>query len=275
MRYTNLQLKRYLLGNLDEKTDAEIGVQVISDETFEEKILVAENELMEDFLDKNLSPEEVKLFHENFLVCESREKQLEEIYFSKQFSKEHFNAKKSGEPKEIEKESFWRKFTTLHPSLRFAVPVLAVLLIAVLIGAYVISNRDGLSPLENEYVRLNQTDFSDLENGSQFSKIELISETYRSNDDLKKLKPENLSEKIFFRLAVLFNIPENDLLNAEVIKNQKTIFRQPNIRVYKNRNGQEFRLLLPREIFTKGLYRIKIENPKDENQPITYDFAVE
>lgn len=268
MQDTNLQLKQYLLGSLDEQTEAEIGVQIISDETFEEQLLIAENELIEDFIDKNLTPNEEKLFHENFLICEDREKQLAEIYYSKQISKKHFTGIQ--EPPE---KTFWEKLKDLK--LVFAVPLFAVVLIAAVIGFYFVSNRSSLSPLETDYAKLNSQDFSDSKTFSQFSNVSLISETYRSNDDSKKLNTENFSEKVFFRLAILFNIPENESLSAEVIKDQKTIFHQPNVRVYKNQSGQEFRLLLPKEIFSKGAYRIKIENPKTENPAITYDFVVE
>jgi len=273
MQVTNLQLKQYLLGSLDEQTEAEIGVQIISDETFEEQLLIAENELIEDFIDKNLTPNEEKLFHENFLVCDDREKQVAEIYFSKQISKKHLAAEGFKNIQETREESFLQKLKNLKLSL--AIPIFAVLLIAAVIGFYFVSDRSSLSPLENDYAKLNSQDFSDSKAFSQFSNVDLISETYRSNGDSKKLKTENLSDKVFFRLAILFDISENEPLNAEVIKDQKTIFRQPNVRVYKNLNGQEFRLLLPKEIFTKGAYRIKIENPKTENPAITYDFVVE
>lgn len=271
MQVTDLQLKQYLLGSLDERTEAEIGVQIISDETFEEQLLIAENELIEDFIDKKLTPNEEKLFHENFLVCEDREKQLAEIYYSKRISKKHSATEDFKDAPET--ESFWQKLKNLKFGL--AVPIFAVLLVAVVIGFYFMSSRGGLSPLENDYARLNRQDFSDSNAFSQFSNVDLVSETYRSNGDSKKLKTENLSDRIFFRLAILFNIPENESFDAEVIRDQKTIFRQPDVRVYKNRNGQEFRLLLPKEIFSKGAYRIKIENPKTGDSAITYDFVVE
>lgn len=61
-------LKQYLLGNLPPQEAEAIDLQIISDESSEEKLLWAESELMEDYLDETLSPTDVELFKENFLV---------------------------------------------------------------------------------------------------------------------------------------------------------------------------------------------------------------
>ena len=89
MQVTNSQLKKYLLGSSDAASGEEIGVQIITDESFEEQLLIAENDLIEDFLDKNLSSEEEKLFYENFLISQERKNQLEEISFFRQYAKKY------------------------------------------------------------------------------------------------------------------------------------------------------------------------------------------
>ena len=54
--------KQYLLGNLSPPETEAIDLQIISDEDSEEKLLWAESELMEDYLDETLSLKEVGLF---------------------------------------------------------------------------------------------------------------------------------------------------------------------------------------------------------------------
>jgi hypothetical protein len=275
MQITNSQFKKYLLGDLDEQANEEIGVRIISDEATEDKLLIAENDLIEDFLEGNLSAAEEKLFHENFLICEDRRQQVSQINLFKQFAKNQFQIESPVENTDDSTESFWEKLKKLFGfNLRFAAPALAVLIIAVF-GFYFFYPSNSLSPLEQEYAELNRKDFGNTNEFAKFSNVELISGTFRDSGAGNKLKAENLSDKIFFRLALPFNLSENQSLEVELLKDQKTIFRQSGVRVYKNQSGQEVRLLLPKEIFSKGRYRITIENPKAEDSRITYDFAVE
>lgn len=275
MQLTNSQLKKYLLGDLNEQADEEIGVQIISDESTEDKLLIAENDLIEDFLDRNLSAEEEKLFYENFLICEDRKQQVSEINLFKQFAKKQIQIESPVEKTDDSTENFWEKLKKLFGfNLRFAAPVLAVLIFAAF-GIYFFYPSNPLSPLEQEYAELNRKDFGNTNDFAEFSKVNLISGTYRDTGAGNKLKAESLSDKIFFRLALPVSVAENETLNAEIVRDQKTIFRQTGLRVYKNLNGQEVRLLLPKTVLPKGRYQIKIENPQAEDSAVIYDFAVE
>lgn len=272
---TDLQLKKYLLGNLDAQTDEEIGVRLLADDSLEEQLLIAENHLIEDFLDKTLSPEDEKLFFQNFLICEDRQKQVKEINLFRKLSKKYFYEEPSADQKKASSESFFEKIKGLFGfDLRFAVPVLAVL-IAVCAGTYLFYQQERLSPLENEYAGLNRKDLSNTNQLSELSNISLIAGTFRSSDAVSKIKAENLSGRIFFRLALPFQLPDGESLKAELVKDQVTVFHQPETRIYKNPNGQEIRLLLPKEILTKGQYQIKLESPNNDNSAVIYDFAVE
>ncbi len=275
MQLTNSQLKNYLLGKSDAQAEEEIGVQIIADETFEEKLLIAENDLIEDFLDKTLSPEEENLFYENFLVCEDRQRQLKEMNFFRKASKKYLQTENLIEKTDEPAKSFWEKIkNSFGFNLSFAAPALAVLIIAVF-GFYFFYTADQLSPLEKEFAALNSRDLSNTNEFSEFSNISLISGTYRDSGTVNKLKTESLSDKIFFRLALPFALPENETLEAEITDDQKTIFRQTGIRAYRNQSGQEIRLFLPKEIFSNGRFQIKIVNPKTADSPVIYSFAVE
>lgn len=271
----DLELKNYLLGNLDAQTDEEIGVQILANDSLEDKLLIAENDLIEDFLDKSLSPAEEKLFYENFLICDDRQKKINEVSLYRQIAKKHFETKDAaGQNEEISDGFFDRLKKLFGFNIGFAAPVLAVLIL-VLAGFYFFNSTEKMSPLENEFNALNRQDFADVNQFSRSSNISLIAGTFRDSSAGNKLKAENLSDKIFFRLALPFDQPESELLNAEIIRDQKTVFRQNDIRIYKNQNGQEIRLFLPKEILSKGQYQLKVVNPKNENSTVTYDFAVE
>ena len=280
MQVTNSQLKKYLLGNLDETSNEEIGLQIFADETFEEQLLIAENDLIEDFLDKNLSSEEEKLFYENFLICQDRKKQLEEISFFRQYSKKIFQTENATEQNVETSKSFLEKIKNLFTfNIKFAAPVLAVLIFALAIGfgwrIFYYNQPVELTALEKEYAELNRKDVGNTVELSAMTNVNLLPGTFRDSGSINKLKPENLSDKIYFRLALPFNPAENELLKAELLRDQKTVFRQPEIQVYKNQSGQEIRLVLPKTILTKGQYQIKIENPQTKDSPVIYNFAVE
>lgn len=275
MQFSNSQLKSYLLGNLDAQSGEEIGVRIIADETMEEKLLIAENDLIEDFLEKNLSPVEEKLFYDNFLVCEDRKKQLDEINFFKKYSKKNYQTET---PKNQTKsaDNFWDKIKKLFIfNFRLAVPVFAVLIIIIGIGIYFLNNSAELTPLETEFAQLNSKVLEKTGDFTEYSNVSLISGTLRSSDTMKKVKAENLSDKTLFRLALPFTISETESLNAELVRANKVVFRQPEIHVFQNGSGQEFRLLLPKSVLSKGQYQLKIVDVKKDDAPIIYNFAVE
>ena len=280
MEQINAQIKNYLLGNLDEKGNEEIGLKILSDSIAEEEFLIAENDLIEDFLEKNLSNEEEKLFYENFLICEGRQEKIREIYLFKKYVKMNFQTGTSFESGIEQSATFWEKIKNLFkPDMRLAVPLLSVLIIALALGIvwriFLSDRQIELTTLEQEYAELNRQEFDDPAQVSGLSKVELIGGTFRDSGAAKVLKLESLSDRIFFRLALPPNSGENNLLKAELVKDQKTIFTQPQIGVYKNPNGQEIRLILPKSVLSKGQYQIKIEDSKTNETPFIYGFAVE
>ncbi len=276
MQITNLHLKRYLLGSLDEPAGEEIGQRIISDKTFEENLLIAENELIEDFLEKNLSPAEEKLFYENFLVCDAREKLLEEITFFRQYAKKRFQAENPVTDSDLSENGKGKIKRPFIFDWRFAALVPAVLLIVFLaIGFYFYYPPEKLTVLEKEYAALNNENLANPADYASLTTVNLMQGAFRDSGAGSRLKAENLTGRIFFRLALPFNLNENKRLEAELVRDQKTVFRQPEIRVYQNASGQEIRLLLPKSVLSKGQYQIKIENPNAEDSPVTYYFAVE
>lgn len=276
MHFTNLQLKKYLLGSLDRQTDEEIGLRIISDAAFEENLLIAENELIEDFLEKNLSPAEVKLFYENFLVCEERKKLLKEIVFFRQYAKKQIQAENPAYESDFSESGREKIKYPFIFDWRFAALVPAVLLIILaVVGFYFYNQPAQLSDLEKEYAALNNENLANPAEYASLKNVNLTPGAFRDLGAGNKLKMENLSDRIFFRLALPFKTDENRRFEAELVRDQTTIFRQPEIRVYQNTSGQEIRLLLPKEVLSKGRYQIKIENSNAEGSPVIYYFAVE
>ena len=162
--------------------------------------------------------------------------------------------------------------------LRPATAILSLILILFLGGLiWVYLNNSSYQPtqLEQEYAQLNQKDLSNLSDYSNYTNLGLISVTLRDASVSPKLNVSNATEKVFFRLPLPIAVADKDLLNIEVLSNQKSIFTQQKIQIYKNQNGQEVRIFLPKSILIKGQYQIKLTNPNSNLAPFIYSFAVE
>lgn len=82
----NKDFKNYFLGLLSAEDAESLELRLISDVEPEAELLQAENNLIEDYLDKNLTSEELKAFNANFLVTEERRKRVAFIEMMRNFS---------------------------------------------------------------------------------------------------------------------------------------------------------------------------------------------
>jgi hypothetical protein len=268
-------LKKYLLGNLAEAEIERLDLQIIADESYEEKLLLAETELVEDYLEKSLSDEEKRLFFENFLISEERRRLLEETAALKMLATREFAVVETSS--ETASGDFFRNIKDFFSvKLRPAIVLSSVLLAALAtLAAWQIFSGNSLTPLEKEYAALNEKEFSNLAEFSNLSTVTLISGTFRDGGAAAKTKAENLSDSVFFRLAIPFAAGANAVFKAEILKDERKIFTLENARVYRNAGGSEVRMLLPKAVLTKGQYRINLENAANENEKIGFSFSVE
>lgn len=281
MKNESSRIRQYLLGTLAEKEVEELDLQIISDESFEEKFLVAEHELVEDYLEGVLSAEEKKLFRDNFLAsCEERRKLFQDVSLLKEYAKNRFE---SGSAKVGGKKTMggiWEILKNLFsPKLSPASAVFALLIAgAVFWGIWQIFFAGSVSPLEREFAALNQRDLSSTTDFAGFSDVQLSPGVFRDTNSAAvadKLKAEKLTENVFFRLALPFEVGKDGFFKFDLSKDEKIIFTQNQIRVYQNASGQEARLLLPKSILAKGQYQIKLQNAADKNSTVIYGFTVE
>lgn len=78
------QPRQYLLGNLPQKNLAELEIRLLGDKGFCEELLVAEDELIDEYLADRLSGAERKSFESHFLITPERQQKLR---FSRAFRK--------------------------------------------------------------------------------------------------------------------------------------------------------------------------------------------
>lgn len=71
-----VELRKYILGALNEAQAEEIEELLVSDEECLLNLEITEDEIIQDFVDGRLSEEEEKAFHENFIITDERRKQI-------------------------------------------------------------------------------------------------------------------------------------------------------------------------------------------------------
>lgn len=273
----NDKLKQYLLGNLDEKETEQIDLKIISDESFEEKLLIVEHSLIEDFIEQNLSAEEKNLFYRNFLISPEREKMVEQIAALKRVAKRKVSEEAKSESDDASEDGFFQNLfraLTLQP----AKAVFGVLIIGAFIGAigFILLSSDseiGSDPLEVKFAKLNKGDFSDLEKFKNYEKLELLPGVSRSAEKSKVLDKNNLTDQILVRLALPPKMKTDKVYQVQFLNNEVLRFTQKGIPPVKIPNGEELRFIVPSEVLDAGEYLIKVKN--DETPEIIYSFFVE
>jgi hypothetical protein len=270
MEIAENKIRQYLLGNLSEEEAEKIDLRIISDKNFEELLYFAEESLMEDYLEKTLSPSDIKLFHENFLVSPERKNELKHLSLLKSHTQN--KPEQSEEPVSqsiISSDNFFQKLKVFFGLNIPLVAALSVLIVSgLLIGVFLYDRS------ENELVRLAQTELSNVSEYKDLSNLSLISGTFRDAPGGGGLKKEALTDNTFFRLALPSGNFSEVFFNIKISREQKAVATLEHIRPYDNQNGQELRLLLPSSLLEKGDYKIEAAPENATEAPIVYSFTV-
>ena len=272
MQGDNTNLKKYLLGTLSESENEELDLRIISDESFAEELSLAEHELIEDNLEGSLSSDEAAVFESNFLVSLERHALLREISLLKEFAK-----KKTGSREQEEivsnpspRSGFFSFY--FRPILAVAAILVAVLALGLIWNIYL---RETRTPLESEYAELNKRDLGDLAQLANYYPINLSSGTFRNTALASKQSADKLTGTVLFRLALPVSTADNAVFQAKIRRTGAPDFTLSDVHAYRNPNGQEIRLLVPKEILQKGQYQITVQSKSDGAAVSAYVFEVE
>ncbi len=274
------QLKNYLLGNTPESVIEEIELRVISDEGLTETLRMAEDDLLEDYLEAKLTVSENELFEKNYLTTAERRDNLRIFAMMKHNAAELIGETEKSSLPSGDAAGFFRKFIDYLRLL--SRPVLACAMLIVIggvIGIWIYRNQTGsdYAALERKYERINQQNTSDSGNFKQSSALILISGNLRGavNSGSGKVSADKLTENQLFRLVLPPGFKGVSDYSVKLLKDRKVIFTQNQIRSYDNQFGQEIRMLLPAEVLSKGQYVIELEDKQRNGAPLPYLFVVE
>lgn len=117
MEQQNSQFKSYFLGTLDAEELDGIELQILEEKEFAEMLELAENDLIEEYLDGGLSINDQKAFEQNYLISVSRRKKVEFLKAIKTFAKHQSKIIKAPKPSFF--ETLKLKFSLRPPLLAF------------------------------------------------------------------------------------------------------------------------------------------------------------
>jgi len=269
MEGENSNLKLFLLGNAAEDQMNDLGARIIADPDFEEQMSLAEETLIEDFLDNQLSAEEKELFYKNYLTTEERIERVKETASLRSYAKNQLESAITAVNKK-NSSSFPEKLKAfLSLNLRPIAAVLVITIIGAIIWRVAFYKDNKLSELEKTYAALNQKDLGTAPEAIGLTTKNLISGTFRDTNSGAGLNNETLTENVLFRLSLPGESEIGNTVGLELIRSDQTVFRQNDLRVYRNQNGREVKVILPKSVLSKGIYQIKLSNG------VSYNFTVE
>lgn len=250
-------LKKYFLGLLDSNESKQLEIDIFEDESLEGRLIQAEEELIEDFLNSNLNDDEIIAFNNNYLITEERKKRIEFTTLLRNYNQVKIIS--STEPKFFDN----LKFIFSQAKIAFAfVSVLFVLLIGI---SYLIFN----SPSENsEIAKLNKRDLSNLNEFSGLKVLILTTDNLRSAANANLIRLNELKTEVLFRLTLPVASKPNNIYTANIESNNFNTQTISNIKPI----NQEVRILVPKSILQKGEYRLLLFNDQEK---YSYYFAVQ
>lgn len=111
METSNEKLKFYFLDKLSPQEVEAIELQIISDLDFAAILDASETELIEDYLEKSLTTENLKLFETNYLITTARKERVEFIKSLKVFAQNNSQTYLITEIKPSFFDSLWAFFS--------------------------------------------------------------------------------------------------------------------------------------------------------------------
>ena len=194
-----LKFRAYFLGQLTDDESAAVELNIISDASLEDKLHLAESELIEDYLEEMLAPDEKDLFDKNFLRSPERQKRLDFLRLLKNHAKEVSQTKEIGSLETEKKPSLFDALKNFFSLKLNPVPVLVAVLVLVLAAGFswrfffYNPEQSEFAQMEKAVHELNQKDFSNLSEYENYSNLRLISGNLRSSGNKNSLAENNLT----------------------------------------------------------------------------------
>lgn len=245
-------LREFLLGRLDEEQREQIERLFFTDSQAREKLLVVEQDLIEDYLEGNLTEVEKKIFLSRYGQTSAQKRQL---HIDRSIRDWALREAASSQP------SFWARLRgrlALKPA--FVIPIAITAMIAVVVAAVWLrgtgEQQDRRLAVEQEMARLN-TPAALRESPPDLTSLELSPGSVRTVDAEIEWQKTPDTQLVELRLPWMAR-ERYAKYQAEVSRiGGDEAFTVPNLEA-ENADGYRIRLRVPAYLFERGHYLIRL-----------------
>lgn len=248
-------LREFLLGGLADDERDRIEEQFLTDAQTRERILAAEQDLIEDYLEDTLTVADREKFVSLYARTPEQRRKLRITKSIKDWA-----ITEAASPRAIPaKVSSWdrlRNWLRMRPAI---IPIAVIIMIAIVIGAVWlnrrIEERNRLSAIEQELAQINSPS-SMRETPAQMTRVELSSVAPRGSDNAKEITRENVQ---VVELILPWSKPERySKYQVEIRRVDGTkSFRIDNPVAASDRD-YAIRVRLPAQLLRRGQYQVEL-----------------
>lgn len=277
-RVTEQAARSFLLGDVDDSERQRIESLFLTDSAIRERILLAEDSLLDDYLDGSLASAEAEKFRSRYASDSNQQRKLRIAQSIRQHA--IANSETFSAPTSV----FERlRFAWPRLDLRVVAPIFVSLVILVIIAAVWIAVRMNRAADERNHQVAIERQLADLNSPDSLKAKppQMISGTLgpvslRSVNSASELTVQPSTQVV--ELNLLWTQREEYLnYQAELSRVGRTkVFKLPPLQLEKDRDGRLVRLRLPADLLEAGLYRITLAALRDGATGATeeYDFLI-
>lgn len=258
-------IRQFLLGELDEDTRRRVDEVFLCDAEARQRILIGEEDLIDDYLDNLLSPTEVELFLQNYLTSPQQKQRLETAKSLRAFV----------ETESARQEKSWWPKIPLFDSPRTSLPVAVVVAIVVISGvAWLVRSsliemgrRNRRIAIEREVEQANSPAAIATTNPTEVVTFVLSPYSTRERAPRFMLKPGINTLDLW-----LLHSADQGILKYEaqvVLVGGEDPFTIRNLHVEPRPEGNAIRVRIPTRLLTRGTYQIELKAASQNEEPKT------
>ncbi|MDT4955095.1 MAG: hypothetical protein QOJ02_3233 [Acidobacteriota bacterium] len=260
-------LRSYLLGELDPEPQQQLEQRLLADDEYFEALLIAEDEIIDQYLSGSLTSLEQEKFASIFLSTPERRQKLNFARALRKYIQLNEPAGTISSDASEQSPSFWKRFLpsflrARHPALSFS---LATALLLVLVGVTWVAVKN-----------LRQQNNPGQENPDNVLAITLTPGALRGTGTLERVVIPARVETVRLQLKLPSDEYKTYSATVKVVGGQE-IFTADNLKAETTGDGLAVQVSIPAAKLTSEDYQLNLSGLNTNGQPekvSTYDFRV-
>ena len=269
---TDAVLREFLLGRVNDDERARIESLFLIDSEAREKVLVLEQELIEDYLEDSLSTEDRETFLLRYGQTAAQRQQLRIDKAINEWALKE-NASSQTVPAGLSTWDRLRMMLRLRP--QFVIPIATAAMIAIVVGGIWLNSRMKRAAVERELAQLN-TEASlreALPNTASLVLSPIVVRSIEQQNELKK-SPETRVVELILPWIQKQRYPTYTAQIRRIGSDETSLI--PNLPASSN-GPYAIRVRVPAQMLTRGQYQILLRGVSADGVPdeiVEYQFAV-